>query len=339
MYKRQAPDQPNQPGRAVPRYQHTEAPAYNARAPHAEPTLNESNLDQRGSTDSAFWAFSAGAEPSHDRPRGGLFVALIAAAILLLALLAFAAWSQFRAAPAPAEPVRLTAEPGPEWIVPADPGGFQVQDQDLGVLNPGAIQPDGSLAVAPLSIPQAAPIPPVESNLVIEEAIDVTVTTETPDLTQAPTATTTEGAEPPITEAAPATTQPEGVPQPRPTAIPARAALPSTAVSTPAPAAATAPARSTPVAAETGVITTPPTGLYVQEGAYSSLANAQSAFAAIKTRGGATFANITPLYHATIINGAPGYKLYLIGFGSGVEASLAGASVGRNEENWFIRNG
>lgn len=328
---------PTQPGRAVPRYQHTDA-AYSVRAPQAEPTLNDPSLDQRGDQDSAFWAFSAGAEPTHDRPRWGLIVALLLAVLLLLGLLAFAAWSQFRAAPAPADPIRLTAEPGPEWIVPADPGGLQVADQDLGVLNPDAIRADGSLTAAPIATVQPAPIPSFEETLIIEEAIEVPAQATVSPIATTPAEANPETTEPVIVDATPVATQPEGVPLPRPEAIPARAVIPAAEATTPAPEPQT-PAASTPVAVESGVITTPPTGLYVQEGAYSTLANAQRAFDRVKAQGGAQFSAITPLYHSTSVGGAPGYKLYLIGFDTSAQAALTGRSLGRTVDNWFIRNG
>ena len=301
-------------GRAMPRYQHRQPPSSIGRAPYAEPTLNEPSLDQsRADANAAFWD-TAGTAPAQENSRWGALVALLFAVVLLLGLLAFAAWSQLRTAPV--TPIRLTPESGPEWMVPADPGGLQIKNQDIGVLNPDEIQPDGTLTTVPISPSQ--PVPPVDGDLATDDEVEVSLELEVsiPTVSPAEASSGTNGST--------NVTATPNAPQP---------------VAVPSAPAQTQPAPSGAVAAESGVITVPPTGLYVQEGAYSTLVNAQSAFRTVQAQGGSTFADITPLYHATPVNGTLGYKLYLIGFDSSLDAQLAGVAIGRNAGNWFIRNG
>ena len=87
------------------------------------------------------------------------------------------------------------------------------------------------------------------------------------------------------------------------------------------------------------LVTTAPRGLYVQEGAYATFESAQAAFATLQQRGGGRLVDIAPQFHRVEVDRQTVYRLYLTGFKTLSEAAILGSAFGRDESNWFIRNG
>ena len=275
-------------------------------AAYGEPDLAERGNDvgAQAAYRGAFGAYDAQSAPS--RPRN-LAAFAISGAVLLLALLAFGTWAQLRNTAAPSDPVRITAAEGPERIVPEDPGGLQIADQDLGVLNPGALLDDGTLMREP-TVPAAQldpdPIPDTadqgQAEIIVQNDIQIPLeTTNTPQFDFAPVV--------------------------RPAQIPARLLPDGTG--------------SAPTESSTSlIITADPTQLYVQEGSYASLESAQAAYGALKARSGTLFTNISPRYFKAAVDGQTRYRLYLVGFRDVTSAASVGGALGRSRSNWVIKN-
>ena len=320
----------------------------------------------------AFWQFQPGAQDCEELQDHRTSWALIGVAILvLLALLGLAVWSQVRGTPTFEEPLVIAAPTGPERVVPADPGGFVVPNQDLGVLNQGVLN-QGVSATGPnpaLSSPGtqvAIPTPSFDDFEIIEDLPDtrrvidpalaqlvdaagfenlpaagarraeVEIPVPIPAGAEAATGTAvgdTTGDATGAATVAPTTALPAFAPRPRPADIPPR--LPR---ATQLSGSGRTPA-SQPDAGDGLLVTTAPRGLYVQEGAYATLESAQAAFATLQQRGGERLADIAPQFHRVEVDRQTIYRLYLTGFETLSEAAIIGSTFGRDESNWFIRNG
>lgn len=322
--------QPGQAERPSPRLQHADTAYRNQLAGLGEPNLSAHPGQPAASTDGAFWNFESGQTVvREDEDRGALWPFIILAALFLIAILAYGAYASWNAwqstAAAPAEPVFISAFEGPERIVPADTGGLQIEGTTLSVLNPEAEIVNGELAPPP-----APPVAEQGEGFVAETDITIAETIET--VVVAPVVTdpnfradvsrpVTRPADVPSAFVAP---QPEPAPTPEPVAE-----------ATPAPAT---PAAAAPVA-EAGLVTSAPSGLYVQEGSYSSLANAKQAYASLVARNSSAMSGIDPSYHKVVVNGQTYYRLYLTGFLDSPAADMVGFNLGRNRSNWRVVNG
>ena len=343
--------------RPRPRLQHMD--------PHMDPTLQaklagvgEPNLAEisgehaRAATAAggAFWTFEAGRGTPQENRRH-LPRALIASAILLLVgLLGFAAWSQFQARTQIIEPVFIAAPLGPERVVPENPGGIQIPDQGLGVLNPEIVTSEPNLNALTITTPAAniATSAPTDDAIIIEEQLPVnhtganaTTAAATPGNTTPADAILAEGisteplsAEPLSAESTPAA----AVPSTGATSAATQTNLSDIIIPAPRPASVLLSSpQPTGQNASSLIVTTAPSGVFVQEGSYLSFETAQSAYAELQRRAGSRLSGINPLYHQVEVNGQTRYRLYLTGFATTTNAELLGGALGRNQDSWLVR--
>ncbi len=292
----------------------------------AEPNMTEMRgLEVKAAVSTAFTepqkkTFARTSQIAHGDKNSRRFV-LVSILTLLTALVAFAAYSQFMGPRPLNEPIRIVAFDGPDRIIPADPGGLQVEGQDLSVLNP-EIQattsavistsfPSGELeAIEPIPFPALSaldlalglqPSPMIDEELTIIEDIDIPIIFE-----GAVAANSIDSALDAIVQ----------------TSTSSMIMVPETEIST-----------------SSRLLAVPPISLYVQEGAYLTLNAAESAFAALLRSAPIQLDGIKASYFETEVDGQTWFRLYLTGFSDGTSAREIGANLGRSERQWLVFNG